>query len=121
MFSKAGLLVVIFLCGYLTIQWVTITHPFILADFFISLVVNPLQFFVASMSLFIGVLCLGGQMRTIHRTIQTQKKFFHRKWLLYLEFIGLIIVFLLLFQIGWEQTLVFLSFGMMYGMISVKH
>ncbi|WP_413309117.1 hypothetical protein AA0X95_11925 [Bacillus sp. 1P10SD] len=122
MFFNVGMLLVTFLCGYLTIQWIPITHPFVLSDFFISLVVNPLKFFAASMAFFIGIICAGSEIRVIlHTTIRTWKKDIHLKLLFYFKIGGLLVVFFFLFQLGWEHTLVFFSLSIVYGIISVKH
>lgn len=120
MFSKAGLMLISFLCGYLTIQWTTVTHPFVLSDFLVSLVVNPLKFFLASLSLFIGVICSGRQIRIILGTKRIGKQHIYLRRILYPEFIALFVIFFFLFRLGWEQTLVFFSLSIVYGIISVK-
>ncbi|MDR6122549.1 ACR3 family arsenite efflux pump ArsB [Bacillus sp. SLBN-46] len=121
MFFNVSMLLVTFLGGYLTIQWIPITHPFVLSDFFISLVVNPIKFFAASLAFFIGILCAGSQIRMIlHTTKRTWKKDFHLKFLFYSKIVGLLVVLFILFQLGWEHSLVFFSLSMVYGIISVK-
>ena len=121
MYFNIGMLLVTFLSGYLTIKWIPITHPFVLSDFFISLVVNPIKFFAASLAFFIGIICVGSQIQMIiHTTKRTWKKDYHLKLLFYSKIIGLLVLFFLLFQLGWEHTLVFFSFSMVYGIISVK-
>lgn len=121
MFKKIWKLVVIFLCGYLIIEWISITRPFVLSDFFIGLVINPLEFFAASLALFIGVLFNGGLIREIIQ--QTSKAWRKRnKWSLALfwEYSSLFFIFCVLFQLGWELTFVFLCLSILYGMISVE-
>lgn len=120
MFSKAGLMLISFLCGYLTIKWTTITHPFVVSDFLVGLVVNPLKFFLASISLFIGVIISGKQIRIILATKRMGKHHKYLRLILYPEFIGLFVIFFFLFRLGWEQTLVFFSLSIVYGIISVK-
>lgn len=121
MFSNISMLLVTFLCGYLTIQWIPIIHPFVLADFFISLVVNPIKFFAASLAFFIGIVCAGNQIQMIlHTTKRTWKIDVHLKLLFYSKIMGLLVVFFLLFQLSWEHTLVFFSLSLVYGIISVK-
>jgi hypothetical protein len=114
-------LLVIYLCGYLIIKWISIPHPFVLSDFFIGLVMNPLEFFAVSLVYISGILITGGVIRKhIHRTRNSWKK--SRKWgvLIFLEYSGLVFIFLLLFQLGMEHTLIFFSFSILYGMISLK-
>ncbi|MEH7355256.1 hypothetical protein V7150_17000 [Neobacillus drentensis] len=121
MFKRIGMLVVIFICGYLLIKWISITHPFVLSEFFIAFVVNPIKFFAASIACFIGVLCNGKFIRElIHKLRKAWMK--HIQWGIQLisECIGLFLVFIFLFQLGWEHTLVFFSLSILYGMISVE-
>ena len=121
MYFNVGMLLVTFLSGYLTIKWIPIAHPFVLSDFFISLVVNPIKFFAASLAFFIGIICAGSQIRMIlHTTKRAWKKDFHFKLLFYSKIVGLLVVFFLLFQLGLEHTLVFFSLSMVYGIISIK-
>ncbi|WP_160721394.1 hypothetical protein [Bacillus sp. USDA818B3_A] len=122
MFKRLWLLLIIFISGFLLIEWIPIEHPFVLSDFFISLVLNPLKFFAAALAFFIGLMCCGKMIRElIDRTKVGWVN--HLKWmvLLFIEYLGLILVFLLLFKIGWETTLVFFSLSVLYGMISVEH
>ena len=119
MFKKVGMLVVIFICGYLLIEWISITHPFVLSEFFIAFVINPLKFFASSVACFIGVLCNGKLIRElIHKLRKARIKLIQIQ--LIMECIGLFLVFILLFQLGWAHTLVFFSLSILYGMISVE-
>ncbi|MGG3562630.1 hypothetical protein ABES03_13635 [Neobacillus rhizosphaerae] len=121
MYFNVGMLLVTFLCGYLTIQWTPITQPLVLSEFFISLVINPIKFFAASLAFFIGIICAGSQLRMILQTTKrTRKNDFHLKLLFYSKIVGLLVVFFLLFQLGWVHTLIFFSLSMVYGIISVK-
>ncbi|MFJ7725524.1 hypothetical protein ACIQXV_05085 [Neobacillus sp. NPDC097160] len=121
MFKRLGMLFIVFICGYLLIEWIAITHPFVLSEFFISFIVNPLKFFAASTAFFIGVLCNGKLIRElIHKLGKAWKKHIQGGVQLFLECIGLFIVFIFLFQLGWVHTLVFFSLSMLYGMISVE-
>lgn len=121
MFKKMLNYMLIFICGYVAIKWVSITHPFVIADFFISLVMNPLKFFAASLVFFIGLLFTGRVIRElIHRTRNAWQK--RRVWEgeLFFEYFVLFFIFVSLFNLGWEQTLVFFSLSLFYGMISIE-
>lgn len=121
MFKKVLNYFVIFLCGYIVIKWITITYPFVLSDFFISFVMNPLKFFAASLVFFIGFLFTGKVIRElIHRTRNAWQK--RRVWEgeLFFEYLVLFFIFFSLFNLGWEQTLVFFSLSLFYGMISIE-
>ncbi|MEH7303551.1 hypothetical protein [Neobacillus drentensis] len=121
MFFKVATCFVIFLCGYILIKWISIPHPFVLADFFISLVVNPLKFFASTLVFFIGSLITGRVIREL--IIGTKKTWQKRKVMvdtLLFEYLLLIIIFSFLFHLGWEQTIVFFSLSLFYGMISME-
>jgi hypothetical protein len=121
MFKKVLNYFVILLCGYIVIKWISITHPFVLADFFISFVMNPLKFFAASLVFFIGILFTGKVIRElIHRTRNAWQQ--RRVWEgdLFFEYLVLFFIFFSLFYLGWEQALVFFSLSLFYGMISIE-
>jgi len=121
MFIKAVKYFVIFLCGYILIKWISIPHPFVLADFFISLVVNPLKFFAATLVFFIGFLLTGRVLSEL--IVGTKIAWQKRKVIgvdLLIEYLYLLIVFCLLFYLGLVQTIVFFSLSLFYGMISFE-
>ncbi|MBV7507163.1 hypothetical protein KW850_18020 [Bacillus sp. sid0103] len=121
MFFKVAKCFVIFLCGYILIKWISIPHPFVLADLFISLVVNPLKFFAGTLVFFIGFLFTGRVFREL--IVGTKKTWQKRKVMvdtLLFEYLLLIFIFSFLFQLGWEQTIVFFSLSLFYGMISME-
>ncbi|MEH7086182.1 hypothetical protein V7139_26145 [Neobacillus drentensis] len=120
MFIKAVKYFVIFLCGYILIKWISIPYPFVLADFFISLVVNPLKFFAATLVFFIGFLLTGRVLSEL--IVGTKIAWQKRKVIgvdLLIEYLYLLIVFCLLFYLGLVQTIVFFSLSLFYGMISI--
>jgi hypothetical protein len=121
MFKKVLTYFVIFICGYIVIKWISITHPFVLADFFISLVINPLKFFAASFVFFIGFLVTSRVIRElIHRTRKAWQKRGAWGGFLFFEYLVLFFIFFSLFYLGWEQTLVFFSLSLFYGMIFIE-
>lgn len=121
MYKKVLKYLAIFLCGYILIKWITIPQPFVLSDFLIGLVMNPLKFFVASVVYFIGFLITGRVIcELILRTRKKRKKREKSGLALFFEYLFLLIIFFLLFNLGWQQTLVFFSLSLFYGMISME-
>lgn len=121
MFIKVIKYFVIFLCGYILIKWISIPHPFVLSDFFISLVINPLKFFAATLVFFIGFLLTGRVLSEL--IVGTKIAWQKRKVIgvdLLIEYLYLLIVFCLLFYLGLVQTIVFFSLSLFYGMISIE-
>ena len=121
MFIKVIKYFVIFLCGYILIKWISIQHPFVLSDFFISLVINPLKFFAATLVFFIGFLLTGRVLSEL--IVGTKIAWQKRKVIgvdLLIEYLYLLIVFCLLFYLGLVQTIVFFSLSLFYGMISIE-
>jgi hypothetical protein len=120
MLKRIARIVFIFICGYLVIEWISVQHPFNLADFFIALVLQPLQFFMAALALFLGILLnariLKDWVHTVKKILAGQKPIGNTY---FWDFVGLLCIFFLLFHLGWEQTLVFLGLSMIYGMISI--
>jgi hypothetical protein len=110
----------ILICGYLVIEWISVEQPFVLSEFVIGLIVEPLQFFLAVLALFLGMLANAGTLRELVHNLkkgQTGQKLNQVSF--FGDFILLILIYSLLFSLGWEQTLVFLGLNMIYGMISV--
>lgn len=119
MFKRIGMLVGIFICGCLLIEWVPIIHPFVLSELFISFVMNPLKFFATSLVLITVVVWISQFFRElIHHTSKLERKKSYRY--LVWDYVGLIIILVLLLRMGWEQTAIIFSLGLFYGMISVK-
>jgi hypothetical protein len=121
MYKKVLKYLVIFLCGYILIKWIPITHPFVLSEFIISLVMNPLKFFAGAVVFFIGILITARVIRElINRKRKTWQKRKKSGVKLFFEYLYLFITLSLLFYLGWEQTLVFFSLSLFYGMISIE-
>ncbi|MCM3114657.1 hypothetical protein M3610_05095 [Neobacillus sp. MER 74] len=121
MFIKVIKYFVIFICGYILIKWISIPQPFALSDFFISLVVNPLKFFAATLVFFIGFLLTGRVLSEL--IVGTKIAWQKRKVIgvdLLIEYLYLLIVFCLLFYLGLVQTIAFFSLSLFYGMISIE-
>ncbi|MEH7012895.1 hypothetical protein V7087_19135 [Neobacillus niacini] len=115
-------LIIIFLSGYLHIQWFPIQHPFRLDDFLVRPIIMPLEFFAASVAFFIGFVFNAQLIRDmLQLTIKAIKKKHSWSYSILLGYSGLIFIYFFLFKMGWQQTLVLFSFSSLYGMISVEH
>lgn len=49
---------IIFLCGYLFIEWFPITYPLQLSDILVGPIIYPLEFFAALLALFFGLVVI---------------------------------------------------------------
>lgn len=120
MLKRLARLFSIFICGYLVILWISVKKPFVMADFVIGLIVEPLQFLLAAIALFLGMLANAGTLRDLVHNLKKRPAGQERNQVSFFwDFIVLILIYTLLFSLGWEQTLVFLGLNMIYGMISV--
>jgi len=122
MFKRLIMFLVILICGYLLIEWITIDRPFVPSEFFIGLIMSPLEFLAAMLACFIGVIFSGRLIHDlVHKSKNTRKK--NTEWVLSLliGYLGLCVIFVILFQLGREQTIVFFSLSLLYGMISLEH
>ncbi|MGJ7909344.1 hypothetical protein [Neobacillus sp. LXY-1] len=121
MFLRLIRLLGVFICGYLVIKWITVQHPFILGDFFIELVIHPLEFFAATLAFFLGVIFTGRVFRdlihTLGKIFSKQKE---QKWYFLFNSIGCLVVFFFLFQLGWEHSLLILCVSVIYSVASIN-
>lgn len=115
---KLGL---IFICGYLIIEWLPIYHPFRLENFIIGIILHPLEFFAASTAFFVGMI-INAQIfqAVIQNSIRAVKKQIPWTNPIFFMYPGLFLTYFFLFQHGWEQTLALFSLSFLYGMISVE-
>ena len=119
MMLKVAYVIVGYICGYLTIQWIPISEPFQLSSFIIQLILHPLNFLRAMLSFFIGFLVNSILIRV---AIEQTYAFIKKKKINVFELLicySVLLSFYQLFQYGFWQTLVFLTFALIYGMISV--
>lgn len=108
-----------FLCGNLFIGMLPIVFPFDLSEILLIFVMNPFEFFVAS------IVCITGFMMNA-KVIEVGMKqiallFFGKKAevIEVVLFLLLCISFVILFILGFWQTVIFFSFSLLYGMISI--
>lgn len=119
MWNKWVQLLVGFLCGYLFIKWVPIEFPLHIPDAVIEFLFHPIEFLVASIVFIIGFLIYADLIKN-----GTMLFFFlfHQKKIMILEqLLSLLVIvsFLVLFVLGFWQTIIFFSFSVVYGIISL--
>ncbi|WP_462412060.1 hypothetical protein [Neobacillus sp. Marseille-QA0830] len=102
----------ILLCGYAMINWLSIERPFYFTDFILQVILHPLEFFASTLALCIGVIMSGGQVKEI----------IQRHWRKYsvLNLIGIFIVYSNLIHLSWIHSIILFSLSLIYGIISVK-
>ncbi|MBW3113352.1 MULTISPECIES: hypothetical protein [Bacillaceae] len=110
-------LIITFLLGYLFITWFPVTERLTEPEFIVELVLNPIQFFAASIAFMIGLLVQGNVLKTeIHSVIQLWNGRLHKELVIIPFHIGLI--FALSVHGGW-QTMIFSCSAFFYGIISI--
>jgi hypothetical protein len=120
MWKKSLKLMIGFVCGYLYIKLIFIHPPFSVSEFFIGLIMSPLRFFLAVLMFFSGFVLIAKFIKeTLQHTRRERQEKRHWNNELFFEFTSLILIFLFLFQIDRVHTLIFFSFSLMYGMISM--
>lgn len=106
-------------CGYLFILLFPIDSPFLLSEFLLKFVVNPLAFFASSIVFIIGFIT---NALTFKDGIEESFLLYNQKDSNIVEIffaVLLMVSFYVLFQTGFWQTMVFFSFSILYGIISL--
>jgi hypothetical protein len=68
-------LILIFLCGYLVIEWFPITYPIDLSEILVGPIIYPLEFFAATLAFFFCIFFSLQLFQEIHRlTMKIVKK-----------------------------------------------
>lgn len=119
MWKKSIRLLLGFGCGYLFILLFPIDSPFKLSEFLLEFVINPFAFFVASIVFIIGFMT---NALIIKEGIEEMFLFYNQKESNLVEIflvLLLMVSFYILFQKGFWQTMVFFSFSILYGIISL--
>ncbi|MBN8190779.1 hypothetical protein JI667_01340 [Bacillus sp. NTK074B] len=110
-------LIISFVFGYLFITWFPVTERLTESEFIVEMVLNPIQFFAASIALMIGLLVQGNVLKAeIHSVIQLWNGRLHRELMIIPFHIGLI--YALSVYGGW-QTMIFSCSALFYGIISI--
>lgn len=119
MLTKILPLFIGFLCGNLFIKMLPIVLPFDFSEFLLIFILNPFEFFATSTVFIIGFMM---NAKVIEGGVKQIVLFISRRKVEGLElllFLFLLICFILLFTLGFWQTVIFFSFSLLYGMISI--
>ncbi|MCA1058296.1 hypothetical protein LCL96_05090 [Rossellomorea aquimaris] len=110
-------LLITFLLGYLFITWFPVAERPTESEFIVELVLNPVQFFAASIAFMIGLLVQGNVLKAeIYSIIQFWNGRLHKELMIIPFHIGLI--YALSVYGGW-QTMIFSCSAFFYGIISI--
>ncbi|MGM7682677.1 hypothetical protein ACSVDA_11050 [Cytobacillus sp. Hm23] len=108
-----------FLCGYVFIRWIPIESPVTLSGILNNLIFDPLKFIAAMVCFFVGFICNAFLIRS---AIEQTYLIFKKNKVSFLDIAlsyGILPSFYLLFNMGYWQSLIYLSFAVIYGMISI--
>lgn len=107
------------LCGYLYIIWMPETFPFAFSRFVAALIVDPLQFFAATVAFIVGFMNIASLIKGgIEKTMELKKNADFNKLELLIAYC-VPIAFVLFLQFDIFLTLLFFCFAFVYGMISI--
>lgn len=108
-----------FLCGYLFIKWVPFAIRPSLEEVLVNFVLKPLEFFIAAVTLIVGIVLNGELIKYI--LIMIVNSIHQKNWsvLALVICLGVFINFFALFKIGIWQSWMLLCFSLLYGMISL--
>lgn len=119
MIVKVLPLLIGFLCGNLFIKMLPIGIPFNFTEILLLFVMNPFEFFAVSTVFIIGFMM---NAKMIEDGLKQLILLIFRKKVEVTEiflFLLLLISFIILFILGFWQTVIFFSFSLLYGMISI--
>ncbi|MEH7883115.1 hypothetical protein V7654_02210 [Bacillus sp. JJ1609] len=113
-------LVLGFICGYLSVNWLPLEMPYSPDEFLSVFILHPIEFLAGTIALIIGMYVQGGLIRNgiiaVFKTLKGKNGVVSDIILA----IGSIGCFFLLIPLGIWQTCVFFSFCFLYGMISLS-
>jgi hypothetical protein len=108
-----------FICGLLVIRWIPLSFPVDITNLFVQFILNPLEFFAASLVFIIGIVMNGNVIHSIITmtfVLKNKNSFSLAQW--FVSF-GVIFNFILLMNEGLWQAVMLLIFSIVYGMISI--
>jgi hypothetical protein len=114
------LLIISIICGYLYMNWLPIPSNISVYNIIMEFVFNPVMFFAATISFFIGFITNG---IFIQRTILMWKRIRKYKGNVILELVLTIslfvITFFILMRLNFWPMFLFFSFAFVYGMMTI--
>lgn len=119
MWNKWMQLLIGFLCGYLFIKWFPLQFPLHISEMVVEFLFHPIEFLAASVVLIIGFLIHADLL--INGTILLFFTFFRKKMMISDQLPSLLVIvnFLVLFALEFWPTIIFFSFSVLYGIISL--
>jgi hypothetical protein len=113
------LLIVSIISGYLFVNWLPIPTTITLYNIIMEFVLNPVMFFAATISFFIGFITNGIFIRVTILKVKSVRKY---KGISIMEpIINIFLVFITCFflmRLGFWQMTIFFSFAIVYGMMT---
>jgi hypothetical protein len=119
MLKKLMLLAAATLSSHLFIRWFPITKPLSATYVILSLIMDPLHYFMAMVAFFIAFLSHSMLIKSIIEETYSFIKGREVRWREAVICYGDVDSFLFLWQAGQWQTILILCFSLVYGMISV--
>ncbi|MGJ7919955.1 hypothetical protein [Neobacillus sp. LXY-4] len=107
------------ICGFLVIKWIPFTLPIELSELFVSFVLDPVEFFAASVVFIIGTIIHGNLIKYIFTLTVAFIRKQHGSYVKLILSYGAVVNFLILFKLSFWHALAFLCFSFVYGMISI--
>ncbi|WNS74060.1 hypothetical protein RRV45_14165 [Bacillus sp. DTU_2020_1000418_1_SI_GHA_SEK_038] len=119
MFRKIVQLIAGFICGLLFIEWFPVSVASGLTEIFAACILRPVPFFASAIVFIVGFLTNAELIG--EEIILTVQLFMKRKTTVFNLLYSLFFLagFIILFQIGFWQTVVFFCFSILYGIISI--
>lgn len=121
MTNRAVFLVAGYLCWAMYVHWMPVIYPFNVRVFFTELILDPLRFFLAMISFFIGFLCHAVTVRNViaqFRSVKNKNQPFKVTMMIdYFVFL----VYYFMIQSNVVLSLIFIAFSIFYGIISVEN
>jgi hypothetical protein len=118
---KMGLKLIIgCLCGYLYIHLSLIDSPSSVIEGFIIFILPPLRFFLAVLMFLIGLVMNAHLIKwLLYKTFELWRKKKYWNFGLFIFYVGFIISTAYLINLDLGHTLIFFSFSVVYGIISM--
>ena len=110
-------LIMTFLLGYLFITWFPASERFDKPEFIVELVLNPVQFFAASIAFMVGLMVQGNVLKAeMFSILQLINGKLHKELMIIPFHTGVLFV---LSGYGVWQTMIFSCLAFIYGIISL--
>lgn len=113
------LFIVSIISGYLYVNWLPIPSTITVYSIIMEFVLNPVKFFAATISFFIGFITNGIFIRGSFLQLKSDRKYKGKsKFEPIINVLSWIITCFLLMRLGFWQMSIFFSFAIVYGMMT---